>query len=103
MPAKRSKPIASKPKAGPGRPTKAQELAKAIEAVGVDPTLVDPRRVLASIAVDENSPATARVAAAKALMLAGGGKPGAAGAGEDDAVDEMTRRAVATLSGGRPN
>ena len=36
--------------------------------VGCDPALVNPRRVLASIAGDVDAPASARVAAAKALL-----------------------------------
>src|SRR5262245_58684143 len=52
----------------PGRPTKAEELRRALAEVGCDPNLIDPRRVLASIAADVGAAATARVAAAKALL-----------------------------------
>jgi hypothetical protein len=54
----------------PGRPTKAEELQRALAEIGCDPALIDPRRVLAAIAADADAPATARVAAAKALLAA---------------------------------
>jgi hypothetical protein len=46
---------------GRGRPTRA-------EAAGIDPSTVDPRRVLAQVAADVSAPASARVTAAKALL-----------------------------------
>jgi hypothetical protein len=49
-----------------GRPTRAAASAKAL--IGVDPGAVDPRVVLLTIAADASSPATARVAACRALL-----------------------------------
>ena len=82
-------------------------LQEAIEAIGVDPNAVDPRRVLAGIAVDVNAPATARVAAARALMLstpapADGDKSVEPELPEREIPnDELSRRALAMLNGGR--
>jgi hypothetical protein len=53
----------------PGRPTREAELRRAMAEFGIDPALIDPRRVLASIAVDTNAPASARVQAARALLV----------------------------------
>ena len=57
-----------KPPPRRGRPSRKEELARALAEIGCDPALVDPRRVLASIAGDADAPASARVAAAKALL-----------------------------------
>ena len=66
----------------PGRPTREEEVRRALAELGLDPALLDPRRVLAEIASDKNAPASARVAAAKALPAASkardDGKAGAA-------------------------
>ena len=75
-----------------------------ILAVGVDPALVDWRRVAAGIAVDEGAPATARVAACRLLATTGVGAP--TGPADDlrsadldeDATDELSRRALAIMS-----
>ena len=56
------------PPARRGRPSRKEELQRALAGIGIDPALVDPRRVLASIAGDADAPASARVAAAKALL-----------------------------------
>ena len=53
-----------------GRPSRKEELQRALEELGVDPALVDPLRVLASIAGDAAAAPTARVAAAKTLLAA---------------------------------
>ena len=58
----------SKPKARGGRPTRAEATAKALAAIGVDPAMINPMNILAAIAADLSAPATARVAAAKALL-----------------------------------
>ena len=52
----------------PGRPTREEEVRRALAELGLDPALLDPRRVLAEIASDKNAPASARVSAAKALL-----------------------------------
>ena len=51
-----------------GRPSKDEELRRALGEIGCDPSAVDPLRILAGIAADESMPPTARVAAAKALL-----------------------------------
>ena len=45
---------------------------KIVAAVPVDPASISPAAILAAIAADPRSPVTARVAAAKALILGGG-------------------------------
>ena len=101
------KPLKTRRK--PGRPTRAKILQAAIDALGIDPSAVDPRRVLAAIAVDAKAPATARVQAAKALMLSTPAPPAADDAPAEPAMpqrdiphDELSRRALA-LMGRRPH
>jgi hypothetical protein len=53
-----------------GRPTKAEEVRRALAEIGVDPRTVDPLAVLASIMMDATLPASARVQAARALLAA---------------------------------
>src|SRR5262249_44183703 len=53
-----------------GRPSRKEELQRALAELGVDPATIDPRRVLAAIAGDTTAPAGARVAACRALMAA---------------------------------
>lgn len=65
-----AKPLARSGKAKGGRPTRAEALRRRIEAAGIDPAQVDPTRILASIAVDVNAPAAARVSACKVLIAA---------------------------------
>ena len=71
----------------------------------VDPTTVDPRRVLASIAADPNAPASARVAAAKALIVTGGPGPAPTPAVEDTDpdMDRLDRRTLQITSTRRVN
>jgi hypothetical protein len=59
-----------------GRPSRKEELQRALAELGVDPASVDPLRVLASIAADAGAAVTARVAAAKSLLAARDSKPG---------------------------
>ena len=59
------------------------------------PTVRDPREILVEIANDPEAPATARVAAAKALLLANKGAQPA----EDAAMDDVTRRALEIAAG----
>ena len=49
-----------------GRPTRAEASEKAL--AGVDADKIDPRAILERIAADTSAPATARVAACKALL-----------------------------------
>jgi hypothetical protein len=53
-----------------GRPSKAEELQRAMAALAIDPRTVDPLAVLAGIMVDVSLPAAARVQAARALLAA---------------------------------
>ena len=97
----------TKPTSRGGRPTKAEALRRRIEAVGVDPDQVDPRRVLAGIAIDPSASAAARVSACRVLLahearLAA--LVAAPAADEDEApmpVDAVTERALALMSAGR--
>jgi len=61
-----------------GRPSRKEELRRALAELGVDPAAVDPLRVLASIAGNVDAAPTARVAAAKTLLAVRepAGKPG---------------------------
>jgi hypothetical protein len=68
------------------------------ETVGVDPALVDPKRVLAGICIDPNEPASARVAAAKALM-----RPEEPESQEQARESEISRRAIAIMQKERLN
>lgn len=102
------------PKSRGGRPTRAQTERRRILEIGVDPALVDPRRVLAGIAVDPTAPATARVAASRALLAANAGIAGLADLAAQEAradatlepempaEDVLTRRALALMTTGRP-
>lgn len=63
--------------------------------MGIDPTLVDPRLVLAEIAGNPAQPASARVAAAKALLAAQQKAPA------QDRDDFTNIRAVEMLAAGR--
>ncbi|MER2250009.1 hypothetical protein ABS772_08795 [Methylorubrum podarium] len=104
-PPKNLKKLPGADKARGGRPTLEDALRRKIAAVGVDPVLVDPRRVLAGIAVDEQAPATARVAAARALLASQAGLPPLVYVDPDEVPEEdvVTRRALAVLTAGRPN
>jgi hypothetical protein len=62
--------IPEKPRRRRGRPTREEEMRHALAELGIDPALVDPLRVLASIAANRSMPPTARVAACKALLAA---------------------------------
>jgi hypothetical protein len=57
-----------KPRRRRGRPTREEEMRRTLAEVGCDPALIDPRRILAAIAGDADAPASARVAACKALL-----------------------------------
>ena len=65
--------IATRPRGGArpgaGRPTSAEAERRRLAAVGADPTLLDPLRVLTSMAADPRTDALARVAAATVLAV----------------------------------
>ena len=83
-----------------GRPRREEATARALAAIGVDPASVDPRRILAEIACDRSSPATARVAACRVLL-------GVDGAAEDvkqpdtKAIDRRVAERAILLMGQR--
>jgi hypothetical protein len=52
---------------GAGRPPAGVSLRRAIKRLELDPATIDPDRILAAIAADPEAPATARVAACRAL------------------------------------
>jgi len=80
-----------------GRPTRKQSSAKMLKALlssGIDPESVDPCAILATIAADASCPATARVAACRALLADGAAK---AVASADVPNDGLSRRAIELL------
>ncbi len=98
------RPRADEPQTPAPTPIAAPEPAPArLEPYGIDPALVDPRRILAAIALDGEAPATARVQACKALIATGAcaglipGVPLPDDEPDDEATDELTRRALALM------
>jgi hypothetical protein len=75
-----------KPRRRPGRPTKEEEVRRALAEAGCDPTAIDPLRILAAIAVNRSMPPTARVAACRALIAARDRDPAEASAVVGDAI-----------------
>jgi hypothetical protein len=78
-----------------GRPTRSAASAKTLRALidgGVDPTTIDPRTILSGNAADANAPATARVAACRALLTAA-----PTGGDEPASGDPLSRRAIQLL------
>jgi hypothetical protein len=59
-----------KPQRRPGRPSKAEELRRVLAGIGIDPSAIDPLRILAAIAANGSMPPTARVNACRALIAA---------------------------------
>jgi isopentenyldiphosphate isomerase len=51
-----------------GRPSKAEEVRRVLAEIGIDPSAIDPLRILAGLAASKSTPATARVAACKVLL-----------------------------------
>lgn len=79
-----------------GRPTRANASARALKGVDID--AVDPLIVLKQIASDTSAPASARLAAAKALLAQGGRKKDGGDGSENDRISE---RALTLLRGGK--
>ena len=73
-----------KPRRRPGRPSRDDEVRRALGEIGCDPASINPLRILASIAVDLEAPASARVAACKVLI-------GAPDRDDGDEIDEAAR------------
>jgi|SRR6266576_6296331 hypothetical protein len=86
-------PMKSKRKGG--RPTRAEATVKAL--LGVDLTAVDPVAILRAIAADLSAPASARVAACRALIAAPGAPEGPedASAAAGDAVSVRAQQLLA--------
>jgi hypothetical protein len=84
---------------GRGRPRRKEATEKALAELSVDPIGIDPRAILASIAVDTSAPASARVAACRALLSTGKDDPGAV-ADERAGIptDATTRKAIALMA-----
>ena len=80
------------PKPRRGRPPRAEASAKALARV--DWSQFDPVEVLRRIAADTSAPASARVAACRALIAA----EAAPGDGEDAAPDSISRRALQIMA-----
>ena len=57
-----------KPSRRRGRPSRKEEMERALAEIGIDPALVSPLRILAAIAANGRMPPTARVAACKVLL-----------------------------------
>jgi hypothetical protein len=87
--------IHEKPPRRPGRPSKEEEVRQALAEIGIDPALIDPRRILASIAANRSMPPTCRVAAAKALLAARDQDPAEASAAVADAVSVRAQELLA--------
>lgn len=79
----------------PGRPSKAEEMRRALAEAGVDPTAIDPLRILAAIAVNRSMPPTARVAACRALIAARDPERSEASAVVGDAVSVRAQELLA--------
>ena len=80
-----------------GRPSRKAASKKAL--VGVDLSAVDLIAVLRSIAADDSAPASARVAAAKALLV--GGKRADEPEDQSGGGDAVSRAALRILQGGK--
>jgi hypothetical protein len=79
-----------------GRPSKAEELQRALAALAIDPRTVDPLAVLAGIMMDPTLPASARVQAARALIAVRGQGPA-----EDAAGSDVAARAIRLMAAAR--
>lgn len=99
MTRKKAAPKRKPAKSRGGRPTRAAASAKALAALAIDPSTIDPRTILATIAADPSAAATARVAACR-VLLAGTGEIAPA-ADSDDDEDPVTKLALKLLRGAR--
>jgi hypothetical protein len=69
-----------------GRRSRQEEVRQELATVGCDPALIDPKRILASIAADADAPAGARVAACRTLLNLDPAMEDSAAAGGDVAA-----------------
>jgi hypothetical protein len=79
-----------------GRPSRKEEVRRALAEIGADPAAIDPRRILASIAADAGAPAGARVAACRTLLNLDPAAEDSAAAGGD-----MAERAIRLMAAAR--
>jgi hypothetical protein len=70
-----------------------------ISAAGIDPASIDPRWILAGIAIDPSAPAAARVVACKALMV---DAAGGVASKKEKALLSLNERAIALMAGTQP-
>jgi hypothetical protein len=82
------------PRRRPGRPSRKEEVQRALAEFGVDPATIDPRRVLAAIAMDPSAPAGARVAACRTLLGVKDQDP----AEDSAAASDVAARAIRLLA-----
>jgi hypothetical protein len=90
--------MTKKPKRKAGRPTRREASKRALS--GLDLSNLDPVAVLRTIAGDSSAPASARVAAAKALLLAGGQRENSPDENQSGG-DAVSRQALRILQGGK--
>jgi hypothetical protein len=81
-----------------GRPNRAAALQRAIAAAGIDPASVDPRRILAALAIDAGAPAGARVQACRVLMASANMQTAADQSDPNVPNDPVSRRALEILA-----
>ena len=67
-------------------------MRQALAEIGIDPALIDPRRILAAIAANRSMPPSCRVAACKALLGVQHQDPA-----EDRPAGDINARAVAMM------
>ena len=70
-------------------------MRQALAEAGVDPTAIDPLRILAAIAVNRSMPPTARVAACRALIAARDPERSVTSAAAGDAVSVRAQELLA--------
>jgi hypothetical protein len=78
-----------------GRPSKEEEVRRALAEAGCDPMAIDPLRILAAIAVNRSMPPTARVSACRALIAARDPERSEASAVVGDAVSVRAQELLA--------
>ena len=84
-----------KPRRRTGRPSKAEEVRRVLAGIGIDPTAIDPLRILAAIAANGSMPPTARVAACRALIMAREPERSEVSAAVGDAVSARAQELLA--------
>ena len=90
--------MTKKPNKTRGRPTRKVASKKALSGVNV--RTIDPVSILQSIAADDSAPASARVAACKALIVADVAR-GKSPQDDNSGGDAVSRHALRILQGGK--